>query len=127
MPGPTERMSPLLRLLAEALDATENSDYPQAGAALSELAQLARLQIPIRGVLPLSDDHLFNAVEAVATKHLDLGGARKMLDAAIGSLEAASSRDEIEVAVDQLCAVLNIAYFNAGLAFGVTLSDLKSL
>ena len=46
---------------------------------------------------------------------------------ALARIEPLASRDEIEVAVDHVCAVLNIAYFNAGLAFGVTLADLRSL
>jgi hypothetical protein len=127
MPEPTERISPLLRLLAEALDARANSDYPRVGAALTELGQLARLQIPVRGVLPLSDDQLFNAIDAIAGKHLDLGGVRQALDAALTAIQQVATRDEVEVAVEHLCAVLNVTYFNAGLAFGVTLADLKSL
>ena len=126
MPGPPEHLSPLLRLLAEAHDARSSADYPQVGAALSELGRLARLQIPTRGVLPLSDDQLFDAIDAVAAKHLDLGTVRQALDAALAAVQPAASRDEIEVAVDHLCAVLNVVYFNAGLAFGVTLADLKS-
>ncbi len=122
-----ERISPLLRLLAEALDARRTSDHPQAGAMLCEFGQLARLQIPIRGALPLSDDQLFNEIDMVAIKHLDLAGVRKALDVALVQVAPLTTRDEIEVAVDHLCAVLNVAYFHAGLAFGVTLADLKSL
>ncbi len=123
----TARISPLLALLAEALDARTGPAQTQEGAALCELGQLARLQIPIRGVLPLSDDQLFNAIDTVAIKHLDLGAVRQTLDSALARIEPLSSRDEIEVAVDHLCAVLNVSYFNAGLAFGVTLADLKAL
>jgi hypothetical protein len=123
----SEPISPLLRLLAEALDARGGADQSQAGATLCELGRLARLQIPIRGVLPLSDDQLFNEIDGVAIKHLDLDVVRQTLDAVLMRVEPLSARDEIEVAVDHLCAVLNVAYFNAGLAFGVTLADLKSL
>lgn len=122
----TERISPLLRLLVESLDARLSPDHPKAAAALSELGQLARLQIPSRGVLPLSDDQLFDAIDGVAVKHLDLGSAREALDAALARVESLPSRDEIEVAIDHLCAVLNVTYFHAGLAFGVTLADLRS-
>lgn len=122
-----ERISPLLRLLAEALDARGEGGQPHSGAALCELGQLARIRIPVRGALPLSDDQLFNEVDGVATKYFDLGAAREALDTALKQVEAPSTRDELEVAVDNLCAVLNVAYFNAGLAFGVTLADLKSL
>ena len=128
MAEPTpERISPLLRLLADALNARRGTDDPQAGAMLCEFGQLARLQIPIRGALPLSDDQLFNEIDMVAIKHLDLAGARKALDEALTQVDPLATRDEIEVAVDHLCAVLNIAYFHAGLAFGVALADLRSL
>jgi hypothetical protein len=127
MPAPTDRISPLLVLLVEALDARGSMDYPRAGAALAELGELARLQIPVRGVLPLSDDQVFNAIDKVAIKHFDLDAVRHTLDAALTAIQPVASRDEIEVAVDHLCAVLNVVYFNAGLAFGITLADLRSL
>ena len=122
----TERISPLLRLLVEALEAQANSGNDRAVDALCELGQLARLQIPIRGVFPMSDDQLFNAVDSIAVKHLDLGGVRQTLNEALVRVEPFALRDEVEVAIDHLCAVLNVAYFNAGLAFGVTLADLRS-
>ena len=121
------RISPLLMLLAEALDARSTAAKAQEGAALLELGTLARLQIPIGGVLPLSADHLFTAIDGIAIKHFDLGAVRQTLDSALARIEPLSSRDDIEGAVDHLCAVLNVTYFNAGLAFGVTLADLKSL
>lgn len=121
------RIAPLLRLLAEALDTRSSSGESQEGASLVELGQLARLQIPLRGVLAVSDDQLFNAIDRVAIQHLDLTSARRTLDETLARIEPLASRDDIEVAVDQLCAVLNVAYFNAGLAFGVTFAELKSL
>lgn len=123
----SERISPLLRLLAEALDARGVAEQPNPGAALCELGRLARLRIPVRGVLPLADDQLFNEIDRIAIDYLDLGAIRRNLDAQLARVAPLSARDEIEVAVDHLCAVLNVAYFNAGLAFGVTLADLKSL
>ena len=123
----TTNIAPLLRLLAEALDARHCGDHPTAGSALSEFGRLARLQIPIHGALPLSDDQLFDAIDGVAVRHFDLGATRHALDAAVAQIEPLPTRDEIEVAIDHLCAVLNVVYFHAGLAFGVTLADLKSL
>lgn len=123
----TERISALLRVLIESIDARRSPDHPEIGAALCAFGELARLQIPAGGVFPLSNDQLFDAIDGVAVKHLDLGGARTALDAALARVELLSSRDEIEVAVSHLSAVLNVAYFHAGLAFGVTLADLRSL
>lgn len=122
----TERISSVLRLLAESLDARW-TDGAQVGAALREFGKMARLRIPAYGVLPLSDDQLFDSIDAIAVKHLSLAVAREAMKAAVERVEPLASRDEIEVAVDHVCAILNLAYFNAGLAFGVTLSDLKSL
>ena len=103
------------------------TDHPDIGKALHAFGQIARLQIPAGGVFPLSNDQLFDAIDGVAVTHLDLGGAREALDAALAQVEGLSTRDEIEVAVNHLSAVLNVAYFHAGLAFGVTLADLRSL
>lgn len=121
-----QRTVPLLRLLVEALEARQSPEHPAVAAALYELGRLARLQIPAHGALPLSDDQLFNAVDKIAAKHLDLDGARDALDVALANVHPLSSRDGIEVAIAQFAAVLNVAYFHAGLAFGVTLSDLRS-
>jgi hypothetical protein len=123
----TERVSSLLKLLVESLEARRNPEAPEVALALVELGKLARLQIPARGVLPFSDDQLFDAIDAIAVKHLNLAAAREEMNSAVARVEPLASRDEIEVAVDHVCAVLNVAYFNAGLAFGVTLADLKSL
>lgn len=75
----------------------------------------------------MSEDQLFDEIDNVATKHFDLGGVRATLDAALAKIESLRERDEIEVAIEHLCAVLNTAYFDAGLAFGITFADLKSL
>jgi hypothetical protein len=119
------RIAPLLALLAEALEAGTDSSWAGNPAALVALGQLARLHIPVRGVLPLTDDQLFNAIDVVGAKHFDLAAVRTAVDSALRQVEPFSSRDEIEVAVDHLCAVLNVTYFHAGLAFGITFSDLR--
>ena len=75
----------------------------------------------------MSDDRLFDEIDKVAVDHFELAAVRETLDATLARVEPLATRDEIEVAVDHLCAVLNVAYFHAGLAFGVTLADLKSL
>jgi hypothetical protein len=121
------RISPLLVLLQEALDARAGGSVPEEGVALVALGQLARLHIPVRGVLPMSDDQLFNAVDDIGMRHFDLGAIKQAVDRALSQIEQPSTRDEIEVAIDHLCAVLNVVYFDAGLAFGITLADLRSL
>jgi hypothetical protein len=120
-------ISPLLVLIAEALAADRRQERPGEGAALRELGALARVQVPARGVLAPSDDALYNAIDQIAMSHLDLGIPRKALGAALAGVEPFTKRDEIEVAVNHLSAVLDVAYFNAGLAFGVTFADLRTI
>lgn len=120
-------ISPLLILIAEALDAQPRQDWPSEGAALRALGALARTHIPTRGVLAPTEDALYNAIDQIAMTHLDLGVPRKALGAALVDVEPYTKRDEIEAAVNHLSAVLDVAYFNAGLAFGVTFADLKSV
>lgn len=119
-------ISPLLILIAEALDAQPREDRPHEGEALRALGALARLHIPARGVLAPAEDALYNAIDQIAMSHLDLAVPRKALGTALVSVEPYTKRDEIEAAVNHLSAVLDVAYFNAGLAFGVTFADLKS-
>lgn len=125
-PGRAGGLSPLLVLIIDALEARKNPDRPQEGAALRALGELARVQVITRGVLAPSEDELYNAIDRIATTHLGLGDPRKSLGTALADIEPFTKRDEIEVAVNHLCAVLDVAYFNAGLAFGVTLADLRS-
>lgn len=123
---PTD-FAPLVRVLAEALEGRQQEGSRRQAAAVRDLGRLARVQVLLHGVLPQSDDDLYNAIDRIAIKHLDLGGVRATLDSALADIEGVTRRDEIEVAVDHLIAVLNLTYFSAGLAFGVTLADLKSL
>lgn len=80
-------------------------------------------RFPRRGVFARSEEKLYQAVDRVATTYLGRGDARKALGAALTAVEPYTKRDEIEVAVNDLSAVLDVAYFNAGLAFGVTFAD----
>lgn len=120
-------LSPLLTLIVDALELRQNKDRPKEAAALRALGELALSQVISRGVLAPSEDELYNAIDRIATTHLGLGAARKELGNAIAGVEPFTKRDEIEVAVNRVCAVLDVVYFNAGLAFGVTLADLRSV
>jgi len=119
-------VSPLLVLIIDALEARPNKDRPKESEPLRALAELARVEVVSRGVLAPSEDELYDAIDRIATKHLGLGSRRKALGAVLTTIEPFTRRDEIEVAVNDLCAVLDVAYFNAGLAFGVTLAELRS-
>lgn len=119
-------ISPLLILIANALDALPREDRPREGEAVRALGALARIYVPARGVLAPTEDALYNAIDQIAMRHLDLAVPRKALGTALVSVEPYTKRDEIEAAVSHLSAVLDVAYFNAGLAFGITFADLRS-
>lgn len=118
-------LSPLLVLVIQALEAQDNKERPREAEALRALGELARVQVPTRGVLAPSEDALYQAIDHIATAHLGLAVPRKALGTALIAVEPYTKRDEIEVAVNHLSAVLDVAYFNAGLAFGITFADLR--
>lgn len=120
-------LSPLLILVIEALEAQVGKDRQREGDALRAFGELARVQIPARGVLAPTENELYQAMDRIATTYLGLSNPRKAFRAALASVEPFAKRDEIECVVNQLRAVSDIAYFNAGLAFGVTFADLKSI
>jgi hypothetical protein len=57
------------------------------------------------------------------TRHLDLRKPRKEFFGATATVEPFSKRDEIESAANHFQTVSELAYFYAGLAFGVTFAD----
>lgn len=122
-----EDLVPLLRLIAEALDARDKTIGRGVGSGLREFGRLARFEVLSGGLLPRSDDRLFDAIERIAVQHFDLVAARSGVEASIGAVEQIQGREELEAAVDRLCSALNSAYFHAGLAFGLTFSELRSL
>jgi hypothetical protein len=121
-PRRAETISPLLVVIAEALD-TQQKERPREGDALRALGALARVEVFARGVFAPSEDMLYQAIERVATTHLGLGEARKALGDALTSVEPIRKQDEIQDAINHLCDVLDRVYFNAGLAFGLTVAQ----
>lgn len=118
-PRRAEGISPLLVFIAEALD-TQQKQRPREGEALRALGELARVEVFARGVFAPSEDALYQAIERIATTYLGLGKARKELGDALIAVQPFKRQDEIQDAVNHLCDVLDRAYFNAGLAFGLT-------
>jgi hypothetical protein len=116
-------LAPLLRLLIEALKEQETNDRPGEAAALSALGELALVQVPSRGALAPNDDDLYNAIDRIARKHLRLRIASKEFYRATSAVEPFTQRDEIESAANHFRTVSDLAYFYAGLAFGITFAD----
>jgi hypothetical protein len=114
-------LAPLLSLLIEALKEQETNDRPGEAAALRAFGELALIQVPSRGALAPNDDELYNAIDRIARKHLGLRKASKEFHRATGEIEPFTKRDEVESAANHIRAVSDMAYFYAGLAFGITM------
>ncbi len=113
-------------LLARLARAAEASRDPGVGEALREFGALALVAIPTCGVFVPNDNDIATAIEQVAKKHLGMEGARRSFREAAKMVEQLEHRDQIESAHTRVQGVSDEAYFYAGLAFGVTLSDFSS-
>lgn len=118
-------LAPLLCLLIEALKEEETKDRPGEAAALRAFGELALIQVPSRGALAPNDDELYDAIDRIARKHLGLRKASKEFHRATGAIEPFTKRDEVESAANHIRAVSDMAYFYAGLAFGITMMTIK--
>lgn len=110
-----------LRLLI--LAAERECPAGHAGA-LRELTSLALTKVPARGIFDPTargEHDLFAAIDAVASRHLDLGAARAAWRRAVREARLdLQARDRLEHAAQQVQGVSDTAYFYAGLAFGLT-------
>jgi hypothetical protein len=91
--------------------------------AFTELTTLAVRKIPARGLFDPAvrgEPELFDAIEAVAVRHLALANARAAWRGALDSAELTfSRRDEVERAAQRVQDISETTYFYAGLAFGL--------
>ena len=127
----SEGLSPLLVRLIEAAEHSgedaEGRDIRGAAQALREFGQLAEWALPIHGVFVANNEDLSTTVERVAKQHLDWEHARREVREALEAVESFGQRDPIESAQNHLRAVSDEAYFYAGLAFGVTFAEFRSV
>lgn len=119
--------SPLLMQIARAIahDAERGTILVPGNlvAALTELATLAGLSVPARGVV--ASDELRNAIDRVAIRHLKRAHIEKQFQAAVDRVRNPHKRDAIEVAHAQVLDLGELSHYYAGVASGVTLVDLK--
>ena len=92
--------------------------------ALRDLTRLAARKAPARGIFDPTirgEEDLFKAIETIADRHLGHRVSRRAWKRAIrrARLEL-DARDRIERAALEAQTVSDIAYFYAGLAFGLT-------
>ena len=116
----------LVRLIHAAGKATtdsEGADIRGAAEALRRLGELALWALPIHGVLVPNNNDVAVEITKVANQHLGLKEARREFTDALSAIEAFEHRDHIESANNHIQTVSDVAYYYAGLAFGLTLAD----
>lgn len=123
----------LTTLLVWLIDAAEHARQDAAGRdmrgtaqALREFGELALWALPIHGVFVPNNDDVARTIQRVAKQHLDWDEARREVRAALEAVATFELRDPIESAENHLRAVSDEAHFYAGLAFGLTLAELRT-
>jgi hypothetical protein len=119
-------LSPLLLVVIDALETQDSRERHREAAALRAFAELARVEIPARGVFAPRESELCEAIEAIATRHLGFRGPMKALRAKLATVEPFERRDAIASAATRVRTVSDAANFSAGFAFGVTFADIAS-
>ncbi len=118
--------SPLLARVTHAIahQAATGAD-PVPGdllAALRELANIAGLVVPARGIIPT--EQVRSAIDQVATRHLERGKADRIFRSAVERINGAKERDAIEMAHARLLDLGELAHYYAGVVVALTLTDL---
>jgi hypothetical protein len=127
--NPSRRVAGLPPLLIHVIRALERDGRDGArqtagsrASALSELARLFMVVLPVRGLDPADD--LREEIERIATRHLRRGEAEAQFRGAVDRIESVKQRDAIETAHDQLVESTELAHYYAGIAAGITLAEL---
>jgi hypothetical protein len=119
--NPARHIAGLPPLLSRVIRAVAHESGDRA-AALSALARLYMMIVPLRGVAP-SDD-VRAAIERIAERHLRRGDADAELRRAMARVPSVKERDAIETACVQLLESGELAHYYAGLVAGITLAEL---
>ena len=119
-------LPPLLAHVIRALERDARQGARQTSAsrasALSELARLFMIVLPMRGLEPADD--LRDEIEKIATRHLRRGEAEARFRNAVDRIASVQQRDSIENAHLQLVESSELAHYYAGIAAGITLAEL---
>jgi hypothetical protein len=124
-------LSPLLVRLIEAAERSgedaEGREIRGAAKALREFGDLAVWVLPVHGLFVPNNQEVCTIVDRVAHQHLDLEEARREFKGALSVVGEFAQRDPIETAHNRVRAASEEAYFYAGLAFGLTFAEYRSL
>ena len=102
---------------------SEGSDLRGVPDALRELGELALWALPIHGVFVANNSDMDVLITRIASEHLGLKEARHEFSDALRAIELFERRDPIESAHNHIHTISDAAYYYAGLAFGITLTD----
>jgi hypothetical protein len=102
---------------------SEGSDISGVPDALSDLGELALWALPIHGVFVANNNDMDVLITRIANDHLGLREARREFSDALRAIEVFERRDPIESAHNHIHTISDAAYYYAGLAFGITLTD----
>lgn len=91
-------------------------------SALTDLARLFMLTVPMHGVEPA--EPVREAIERIAERYLHRRVAEAELRRAVARIASIEDRDAIENACVQLLESGELAHYYAGLAAGITLAEL---
>ena len=120
-------LSPLLLQVAEAVahHAKDGTNLVPGDlfAALTELADIARVSVLTRGIA--ASDDFRSAVDEVAVRHLERAKADRELKLALDRITLVQHREAVEVAHMRVLDLGELAHYYAGLASGLTLVDLR--
>lgn len=99
------------------------SDFTGVAAALQDLGELALWALPIHGVFIPNNNDVDVIITRIASEYLGLKEVRREFSEALKAVELFDRRDPIETAHNHVHTVSEAAYYYAGLAFGITLTD----
>jgi hypothetical protein len=102
---------------------SEGSDISGVPSALKDLGELALWALPIHGVFVANNSDMDVLITRIASDHLGLKEARREFSDALSAVEVFERRDPIESAHNHIHTLSDAAYYYAGLAFGITLTD----
>jgi hypothetical protein len=113
---------PLRRLIAVAEHPFASGDHAANPNVLRDLARLATVVVPARGVFVARDSDVCLAIDRIAVAHLGFDEARRAYHTALKAVSGFEERDLIQTTVTHMMGVSDEVYFCAGLMLGVALS-----
>lgn len=114
---------PLSRVIAAAGSPLAGARRRHEAAALLELGRIARLAVPVGGVLAPVDNELIASIDIVARRHLGQRAADRAFRNALRQVKAFRTRDAIDTAHAEVLARTSVAYYYAGMAWGLEFVD----